>query len=243
MEGPPEKRQKYSDGIAMNDFKDSGVKKLFILALAPCTQESYTNLKLLWDALNINSCEGTIATDLKLANLLGGLMQYSSKYPCTWCDACKENLRVWGNPRTIKNVRDNYKKWTESGSKKSERMKYKNCVHLPLFTGPDDRPYLEIIPPPELHFMLDVGSTVYSHMLKEFETDALTRAASCNVQREITHGGPEFKRNSCKKLLKRVDSLRANCDKNCLKYGLAFEDFQKCVLSHGIIPKVPILVH
>jgi hypothetical protein len=34
-------RQSYNQGVAAKKFKDSGVKKLFLLGLAPCTQENY----------------------------------------------------------------------------------------------------------------------------------------------------------------------------------------------------------
>ena len=38
------KRQKYSEGIGVQDFKDTGVKKLFILAACKSTQECYKNV-------------------------------------------------------------------------------------------------------------------------------------------------------------------------------------------------------
>ncbi|KAJ8672281.1 hypothetical protein QAD02_003540 [Eretmocerus hayati] len=63
-------RQKYSEGIAAKRFKESGVKRLFILGLVAGAQENYENVRLLWPLLNINTMEYTIATDLKLANLL-----------------------------------------------------------------------------------------------------------------------------------------------------------------------------
>lgn len=85
-------RQTYDQGILAKRFKDSGVNKLFIIALTQCS-ENYNNVSLLWSELNINDFLGTIATDLKLANIISGIMSHSSSFPCTWCYAKKMNLK------------------------------------------------------------------------------------------------------------------------------------------------------
>lgn len=38
----------YKDGISAKTFEDTSIKKLFILALAPSTQEHYENVNHLW---------------------------------------------------------------------------------------------------------------------------------------------------------------------------------------------------
>ena len=48
----------------------------------------------------------TIATDLKLCNILLGLMSHSSCHPCCWCDIKKDDLRNNGVLRTIKSLMD-----------------------------------------------------------------------------------------------------------------------------------------
>lgn len=50
-------RRKYKDGVPTKRFRYSGVKKLFILALAPSTQENYTNVHQLWTTLDLNQLE------------------------------------------------------------------------------------------------------------------------------------------------------------------------------------------
>lgn len=82
-------RRKYKDVAISTEFQDSKVKKLFIIGLAQSVQENYHNVFLLWRAIHINEFDGTIATDLKLANILSGLMSHSSQNPCTWCEAQK----------------------------------------------------------------------------------------------------------------------------------------------------------
>lgn len=96
------------------NFKNSGVKKLFMLAIVQSTQENYNNIKILWDRLNINqflSAErnGTITMDLKLANIICGLMNHASTHPCTWCVSKKNNFELDAELRTITRRLNNFK--------------------------------------------------------------------------------------------------------------------------------------
>ena len=81
-----------------NKHRDSGVKKVLIIALVPNTSENYFNMKCLWLNLNLHLFNRpyTIATDLKLCNVLLGLQSHSSMHPCCWCDADKYNLHEKG---------------------------------------------------------------------------------------------------------------------------------------------------
>ncbi|CAH0562788.1 unnamed protein product [Brassicogethes aeneus] len=189
-------RQFYKEGISSKKFKDSGVKKLFILGLAPCYQENYENVFQLWQQLKISSFSGTLATDLKLANIIVGIMSHSSLYPCTWCSAQKNCLNEIGTYKTIVNVLKNYINWKDAGADKATAKKFLSCVNPPLFETGTDKLMLDLIPPPELHLMLGVVNTVFNNMLQEFECLALKWAELCHVQREITHGSPAFKGNS-----------------------------------------------
>lgn len=107
-------RQFYRDGIAAKRFKDSGVKQLFLLGLVPHTQENYENASKLLLLLKIYELKGSIATDLKLANILAGLMTHASLYPCTWCTALKWNLDQCGDYRTIGDCIRNYEDWKQN---------------------------------------------------------------------------------------------------------------------------------
>lgn len=223
------KRQKYGDGIAANKFKDSGVNKLLVLAIAPNTQENYSNVVQLWSSLGINNFEGTVATDLKLANILVGIMSHASLYPCTWCYSSKNEMNKCGLYRTVGNSLENYLKWHEAGEKKQDAKKFMNCTNPPVFDTSQDRAILEIIPPPELHLMLGVVNTLYTNLIKESEPDALQWAQKCSVTREVYHGSSGFNGNSCRKLLSKVDLFRSNCCISSLKYVKAFDDFNAVV--------------
>lgn len=84
----------FEHGVASKQFRDSAVKKLLIIGLAQSTQEKHVNVSRIWSAIDLNTSLSkfiaTIATDLKLANILSGMMAHSSKYPC-W-NSCKSLL-------------------------------------------------------------------------------------------------------------------------------------------------------
>ena len=75
-------------------FKDSGVKKVVVIGIVPDIQENYLNVKRLWLETRLDSLTRayTIATDLKLCNVLLGLMSHSSSHPCCWCDINKKQF-------------------------------------------------------------------------------------------------------------------------------------------------------
>ena len=77
-------------------FKDSGVKKLMILAIVHNVQENFRNLLTICTALKINSelesisYRNLVVCDLKLTNIVLGLMGHGSNYPCASCDTDKK---------------------------------------------------------------------------------------------------------------------------------------------------------
>ena len=94
-------RLSYSDNFDVQ-FLDSSVKKLFIIGIVEATQENFENVSILWLLLKLNKIECTVATDLKMANILIGIMSHSSKYPCKWCTTSSDELHKCGEMRTIR---------------------------------------------------------------------------------------------------------------------------------------------
>ena len=230
------KRLKYNDNAGNNDtFKDSGLNKIFILAIAQNCQENYSNVLKLWNILKINDFQGTIATDLKLANLLAGIGSHSSMYPCTYCLADKNNLHVCGVYRTTDNCKKFFEKWRKNGSYLKKAKEYKSCINEPVVKREKNTKIIDIIPPPELHLMIGVVNTLVNHMQQKFEDITHLWIKSCGVERQITHGGSGFNGNSCKDLLeaKNTEKLKKFCEENendeCLKYVSVFESFKDVV--------------
>ena len=61
----------FNNKSVKNKMKDTGVKKILVLAMAAKTQENYKNVLELWKILKINNNTGSVATDFKLVNQLG----------------------------------------------------------------------------------------------------------------------------------------------------------------------------
>ena len=75
-------------------FRDSGVKKVFIIGISPNVEKNYVNAKKLWLKIGLHNLQRkfTIATDLKLCNILVGLMSHSSTHPCCWYDVFTQSF-------------------------------------------------------------------------------------------------------------------------------------------------------
>lgn len=181
--------------------------------------------------LKINELDWTVATDLKLANILIGIMSHTSNYPCTWCTAMKGNLDQCGEYRTIGSCLVNYENWLNSGSKKRSAKRFQNCVNPPLFAGDHTKEIIDFIPPPELHLLTGTVNKLYDHILSEFEGDAVKWAKMSNVSRNVAFGKFAFAGNACNTLLKKIDILRSICNIGCLKYVECFKNFQLVVQS------------
>ena len=95
--GEEESEQRRSLELATR-FKDSSVKKAFVISIVPNIAESYFNMKKIWINVGMHrfNRKFTIATDLKLINILLGLQSHSSMHPCCWCDIDKYNLDAKG---------------------------------------------------------------------------------------------------------------------------------------------------
>ena len=94
-------------------FKYSSVKRLFLLAIVPNVQENYENIHVIWNEMKLNdlSVDFTIATDLKLSNIILGIMAHGSLHPCCWCYSSKNELQTRGPIRTFENLNENFRKW------------------------------------------------------------------------------------------------------------------------------------
>ena len=90
------KRLCYGDGIAAKQLKDTGVKKLLILAIVPGMPEKYESVARVLSILKLDLIPSTFdlkyAADLKMINILLGLMSHSSKHPCSYCSIERYNL-------------------------------------------------------------------------------------------------------------------------------------------------------
>lgn len=221
-----------------SDFKDSSVKKLFVIAIAQSVQENYDNIKSLWNALRLNQfltyiIDGTITTDLKVGNILVRLMNHASSFPCTWCRAPRIDLKNVGELRSIQQCQENYEKFCKLNNKKKAKL-FENCTRAPIIES-DKASLLEIIQPPELHLFVGGFSHLFENMEVQYQKIAEKWMKQCYIIKvDIYRGKLGFQGNQCRKLLANIPKLKKLCDKydiTCKIYADAFENFLKVVNS------------
>ena len=122
------------------------------MIITPDVPENYVNLKKLWKlGLDRLQRSFTIATDLKLCNILLGLMSHSSMHPCCWCNVDKDNLDKTGNQRTFASLSDVFCKYFQACGTKVNAKMYGNVIHRSIIVIDDSMPVITMVPPPELH--------------------------------------------------------------------------------------------
>ena len=213
-------------------FKASGVKKVFIISIAPGIPEYYVNIKKMWMAAGLDSVQRnfTIATDLKLCNILLGLQNHSSMHPCCWCDVDKNNLYKVGTQRTFGSLNDLFWKYFEAGSNKAKAKMYGNVVHRTIIEDVNDStPVITKVPPPELHLMLGPVNHMYKEMEKVWPNSE-SWLNSCFIKKTEYHGGG-LEGNDCRKLLQNVKKLEDLCPQKHQKFPVAFSSFNEVVSS------------
>ena len=200
-------------------FKDSGVKKVFLIATVPDVPENYQNVKKLWLNLGLQNLDRrfTIATDLKLRNILLGMMSHSSCHPCCWCDVEKSDLWKKGTKRTIASLNILFWDYFEANTNKKEAKHYSNVIHPPIVSDnlDDNTPVIEVLPPPELHLLIGPVNTLYDGLEKVWPQSE-DWLKLCNVKEVEYHGG-KFEGNDSRALLKKVDQLEGLCPSNMVK--------------------------
>ena len=89
-------------------YKLMGLKCGLILACVPKIPETY-NMSVLIYLIQLNDIEYKLSQDLKLTNIVIGIMSHSSKYPCPYRECSKDVITgeyVKGNDHTVCNINE-----------------------------------------------------------------------------------------------------------------------------------------
>lgn len=222
----------HSDQRLSKSFSDAGVKKAFIIGIVPEIPENYWNILKLWTTVGVNRMDMpfTIATDMKLCNILTGLMAHGSLHPCTWCNVDKYHLKEDGEKRTFGDLKSKFWSFYNSGEEKIKAKAYGNVIHPSIIKGDIDMVrVIEVIPPPELHLMIGAFCTIYNCM-KIAWPDVDMWLERCHVSKEQRHGGT-FTGNVTRTLLKNIDALQAMCPLKCLPFVKVLRCLNEVVVS------------
>ena len=155
---------------ASSSKKDGGVKRLFIIGIVPNIQENYANVLKMWHLVQLlgpNACSSlpskVFCCDLKLANILLGLMSHGSNHPCSWCDSHRTSMSQKGCLRTLGSITEKFWNWfVTTGQNKSKAKHYGNVVHCPILKGDPNEKVINLLPPPELHLLIGPVNTLQS---------------------------------------------------------------------------------
>ncbi len=101
-----------------------------------------------------------LAIEIRLANILCGIMSHGSKHPCCWCEISNDYVvtqEAVPQKRTLGTIREQARKYKSAikDGKKVRPQDYVNCVEEPLFKDlPDETSILSLIPPPDIQLMM-----------------------------------------------------------------------------------------
>ncbi len=207
-------------------FLDSGVKRLFTIAIGFGIQENYSNVKTLLGALELKSISFSLACDLKLANLLVGIQNHASTHPCAWC-VTKSPTHEAAAPRTLDRIRLMFKEFNKAGRIWNKAQKFENCINEPLLDGEDETEILDVIPPPELHLMLGAVNRIFDALNSAWGDDNAYKWASKNNITQIGYHGGCLEGNKCSLLLKKMPDLVHCVPDQLKKFAWALHYFDK----------------
>ena len=198
---------------------------MIILGIIEEVKETYDNIQLLLEELDLEGIEHFSALDLKAFNALlwiespGGC----TTYPCGFCETARSDFNTIAEHeiiyRTFGLLFRNYEAFRlrslNAKTKYVFAIENKN-VHVrrkPLAKGPPNVIILLKFPPMELHIKLGVVKNLCNHLRDVLISLEMPLRLvewyekSLNIKRPNYHGG-EFEGNQCNKLLQNLDMLQ-----------------------------------
>ena len=117
------------DGIS-NNVKDTSTKRAIIIAFVDDIPENYCNLSIILDKLKVHLIKyhHKFVSDLKLGNIVLGLMECGSRHGCPNCKRKKNKDGVWqkGDPRDLGNLASDHTMWEENSGRKNKLKEFFN---------------------------------------------------------------------------------------------------------------------
>ena len=240
-------RYSYAQGSQSRKFQDSGVKKLIIIAIIENVTESYDNIKLLLDELDLEKIEHFSTLDLKALNIICGIESPgAASFPCPFCETARVDFKsvaeeseiVYRTVGSLDRHYENYRlKRLNSRAKTLSAKEDKNVKRRHLIKAPPDVLTLDIFPPMELHLLLGVVNNIYDHLNEALiaiksPMKLIKWPEALHIQQPKYHDG-DFEGNQCNKLLENLDQLQRMIENAgfqtaavALPFLKAFRDFK-----------------
>ena len=179
------------DSSCRKKFKDSSVKRLYVIGIVLNVRETYENINTLIKAIKLKESEIKFffASDMKVSNILAGIQNHASKHPCVWCEGIAP-FETPAKSRTLGGIINQVENFNKEGGNLDRSKNFMNCIKKPLLYGPNDMEILDIIPPPELHLMLGIINKIFDSLNKLWGNNfAIKWAQENGIVRSNYQGG------------------------------------------------------
>ena len=103
----------------------SGVNRVILLAYIENLQESWHNLRILLELLQLDRINYRFTADLKIINIVLCISSHSGKYAC---HICYGTCQLTSGPlRTFQNLKDMYELYREEGFPHKRMQDFSKC--------------------------------------------------------------------------------------------------------------------
>lgn len=239
------KRIRFEEGYGRDDFRDSSVHKVLLLAIATDLQENHHNLNIIISKLKLNSLVYSLSEDIKVMLQMVGKQSASCKHPCPYCEAESPlQFGVHFNANTLGSLDENHKSWEKAGANPLQAKQFQNVTKPSLLTGSLETKVIEKLNIPGLHIILGVTDK----LLKEMEINLFKTKEdgfrwlsdylkTINLKRVCYQGQHRLEGNNCMHFLKKVDNLQRAFESDPdltlpgLKYVKVFRSFYAVIES------------
>ena len=113
----------------------TGVNKILLFGYVENLQESWHNMRILLELIQLDTIKYQLAADLKLINIILEMSSHSGKYACFSCYG--KAILVPGPPRTFKNLSEMYENFVFAGHPQNKMSNYFNVIK-PCLVKPQD---------------------------------------------------------------------------------------------------------
>ena len=152
-------RATYAEGPFLVDNNDNGINALFIVAIVPKCKEDYKLISQVIQLLklqNLRKQHWISGGDQKYVNLVCGVREHSSTFPCSWCDLAASAFqdRLAFNLRTFGCIPCCNADRLASHRHRAEPKYHLSVEEDPALSCEDEKRVIECVISPELHFLL-----------------------------------------------------------------------------------------
>lgn len=213
------KRATYQEGgTCSKTSKLTSVKKLIIICIVPQIKETYDNIKLLFDLIDINKIAFRFVSDLKVLLIINGQQTATATFPCPYCFISLSDLRDRSTDlkrdthtvrlKTFKDLDEDFQKFKAFDKIKAKAKECHSTINEPLFVEEENVYVIQKCVIPELHVIQGYVNHVFWDGLVPLvgEEKALIWPKKFHLMFQNYHGRV-FEGNACRKLLKEADAL------------------------------------